>query len=134
MKWNDEVTLLDENTVLSTKDLYLKAIEYQPTFVEAYNNLAILLPSRDMKIRLPDGQYASRKELLVLAIHRNPSYLPAYYNLSNSLCAPNESVLLNDGRVVSGKHLQDIGRNSFEYQQLLHQSSTAQMSIWDEGE
>jgi hypothetical protein len=133
MRWNDEVTLLDQVTVLSTKDLYLKAIEFEPTLVEAYNNLAILLPTRDMKIRLPDGQYASRKELLVLAIHRNPAYLPAYYNLSNSLSAPHESVLLNDGRVVSGTHLQEIGRNSFEYQQLFRQSSTAQMSVWDEG-
>jgi tetratricopeptide (TPR) repeat protein len=133
MKWNDEVTLLDKTTVLKTQDLYLKAIEYEPTFVEAYNNLAILLPTRDMKIRLPDGQYASRKELLVLAVHRNPSYLPAYYNLSNSLSAPNESVLLGDGRVVSGKYLQDMGRNSFEFQQLFHQSSTVQMSVWDEG-
>jgi hypothetical protein len=129
MGWKDQITLLD-NTTLTTKDLYLKAIEHNRHCAEAYNNLAILLPSRDMKIRLPDGLYASRKELLMLAIRLNPSYLPAYYNLSNSLGATNESVTLSDGRVLSAKFLRELGSNSFDLSPQLRQQSS--ISVWDE--
>lgn len=114
--------------------LYLQAIRYDPRLVQAYNNLAIILPTREMSVRLSDGTYLSRKELLLRAIEIDPFFLPSYYNLSNTLSDPTEKIGLNDGRIMSCKDLQMIGKNNLNESQLVHHSSTGEISIWDEQE
>jgi hypothetical protein len=45
------------------QQLYLKAIQLDPTIANAYHNLGITLPTNG-KIQLPDGSHVTKQQLL----------------------------------------------------------------------
>lgn len=60
--------LLPDSRWWSQADLYLKAIELEPSSPEPYRGLAGTLADRNEQVRLPDGSYQTRTELLARAL------------------------------------------------------------------
>lgn len=63
-----------ENNLTSAEEYYRKAVELNPNYADAYNNLGIIVYKDENRQKEAEGYY--RK-----AIELNPNYADAYYNL-----------------------------------------------------
>ncbi len=69
---------------MTQAQLYLKAIDLNPSFSNAYNNLELLCPMEG-STQLLNGTTMTQAQLYLKAIDLNPSYSQAYHNLGTAL-------------------------------------------------
>jgi len=83
-----------DGSVWHEKQLYVRAIELNPSFAPAYHNLALAL--EDQESISIDGAEWDRQRLYIKAIERDPSFAPAYVNLSG-LMGAEDTVTVGSG-------------------------------------
>ncbi len=69
---------------MTKAQLYLKAIDLDPSYSNAYYNLGTTLP-RGESVKLLNGTTMTKAQLYLKAIDLNPSFSNAYNNLGTAL-------------------------------------------------
>lgn len=83
-----------DGSVWHESQLYAKAIELNPGFSAAYNNLALAL--QEGETICMHGVQWDKKQLLAKAIEHDPAFVPAYVNLAGVL-GPDDRISVGAG-------------------------------------